>query len=128
MKRSRWGTPTATLLLKNIPDAVRPPAEASLREAWAHQHVCHNGFNGHARCFKVSKASYTADKRFTAWPVFEQWLKAIGGQRVELTYEAGIGFGLRARTPFKKGERVVSGTAAITADGRARPQHHGQQQ
>lgn len=103
------GHPKATLLLKNTPAPQRPPPDVPL-EAWGHEHVCYNGLKGKARWFKVCDLVYTDSKQFMAWPYIEAWLELIADGRIELTYEEGIGFGLRARTVFKKGARVVPGT------------------
>jgi len=62
-----------------------------------------------ARSVLQGRLSFVHADQFTAWPYFASWLKLIGGERVALTYEPGIGFGLRARSPFKKGERVIPG-------------------
>lgn len=109
---SRWGGHhNATLLLKNIAEAQRPPSDPSLHLEWAHKHVCHSGMKGAERCFKVCDLVYP-ETRFEAWPCMAAWLKLMGDGRVKLTYEEGIGFGLCATAAFTKGERVVPGTTS----------------
>ena len=105
-RQSRWSTPTGTLLPQNVSPPERPPPDALLE--WAHAHVHHSGAKGAGRSFKVCDMLY-ADLRFNHWPYIETWLRFIADGRVELTFQDGIGFGLRARATFKVGERVVPG-------------------